>query len=394
MKKILVLLLVSLFVVTNVKATNLIFHGSVKNSIYSYKDIESTTRIYQYARMSLRTWNNRIIINSSLRGLTDTQESLNSEERFKAYVLNLEVKNLLNRIDLTIGRQFRHPGTVLGGLDGIYLKSRILKNLSVHIYGGVETHFQRSFKVYETDDSQIIGGLINLKNIYSTTIQPFYLQKANKNEIFWHLAGINLSNSLLPRTQVRIQAHYDIENEQLHRMLAYARYTVNPQIALRAGFKSQFPQIYVDSFYSIFSPEAYTQYHTGADWEFISDFFINADYKYVQFDDGNANKLYFTFSHLNASVGFLYESGYAGDQTGVVLDYSQEVMNDLIASINLDYSKYRTEEIYEYDNLLANAARLSWHPNRHFMIDIEYQWLSNRFKNNDSRFLNHISFSW
>ena len=69
-------------------------------------------------------------------------------------------------------------------------------------------------------------------------------------------------------------------------------------------------------------------------------------------------------------------------------------MKSFVASVYVDYSKYRTEEIYEYDNQLANAARLSYRLNRHFAVDVEYQWLTNRFKKQDSRFLNHISYLW
>ncbi len=90
----------------------------------------------------------------------------------------------------------------------------------------------------------------------------------------------------------------------------------------------------------------------------------------------------------------VYESGYAGDQIGLMFDYAYPVMDKLLASIYLDYSKYRTEEIYEYDNQLANAVRLSYKLNRHLAIDVEYQWLTNRYKDQDSRFLNHISYIW
>jgi len=58
-----------------------------------------------------------------------------------------------------------------------------------------------------------------------------------------------------------------------------------------------------------------------------------------------------------------------------------------------DYSKYRTETIYEYDDQIANAARLSYSLGRWNFVG-EYQWLTNRLKENDSRFLNHITYRW
>ncbi len=75
-----------------------------------------------------------------------------------------------------------------------------------------------------------------------------------------------------------------------------------------------------------------------------------------------------------------------------MFDIFCEVMPNLIASLNIDYTKYRVEKVYEYDNQLANAARLSYRLGRQWTFDVEYQWLTNRFKSSDSRFLNHISF--
>jgi len=77
-----------------------------------------------------------------------------------------------------------------------------------------------------------------------------------------------------------------------------------------------------------------------------------------------------------------------------MFDLFYEVMPNLIASLYVDYSKYRVEEVYEFDNQLANAARISYRLGRNWTFDVEYQWLSNRFKESDSRFLNHISFVW
>jgi hypothetical protein len=69
-------------------------------------------------------------------------------------------------------------------------------------------------------------------------------------------------------------------------------------------------------------------------------------------------------------------------------------MPQLLASLNIDYSRYRTETIYEFENQLANAVRLSYKFQRHWTVDLEYQWLTNRFKDQDSRILNYINYQF
>ena len=56
--------------------------------------------------------------------------------------------------------------------------------------------------------------------------------------------------------------------------------------------------------------------------------------------------------------------------------------------------RYRFEEIYAYENQLANALRLTYAYSQHWKTDLEYQLLNNKFKDTDHRVLNHIHFIW
>ncbi len=379
-----------------INSQGLQFHGRASNSVYSYEDTSSHTRLYQLVKFSLQSPGfNNMSLNGSFRALSDLDATLDDDQRFKSYYLNLEFKKLFNRLDVVLGRQFLHPGTVLGGLDGLYTKFRFTNNISLAAYGGVEAHFNRSFKIYEFEDSFTAGGLFDWKNLYSTNLQLLYLQKANENETYWQIAGLNFTNKIIPKTMLQFQGHYDLQNSRFHRLLVSARHKLNKKIAFNLAFKNQYPQVYANSFYTIFEIEAYRQYRLGTSYQINNKCFVNAQYQLVQFGgEENANRVFLTLNRLNGSLGFVYETGYAGEQLGVVFDYAYNITPKLMASLNIDYSRYKTEEVYEFDNQIANAVRLSYELLSNLRIDAEYQWLTNRFKEQDSRFLNHIHFSW
>ncbi len=371
------------------------FHGRASNSFYAFEDTISHTRMYQLVRFTVDAPNfANATLNATFRALTDFNETLDSEQRFRAYNLNVEFSRLFKRLDLVIGRQFLHPGTVLGGLDGVYARAKLTKKLYLSAYAGVESHFGRSFKIYKFDDSFTAGGLFDIKNLASSHFQLLYLQKANKQNIFWQLAGMNISSSLIPRTKMRLQAHYDLQNSRLHRLYFDVRHQLSKKISFNLGLKNQYPQIYANSFYTIFEITPYWQYRIGASYQLRENFFINYQYQLLRLDTESANRMFFTISNLNGSFGLIYESGYAGEQIGVVFDYAYEITPQLLASINIDYSRYKTEKVYEFDHQIANALRLSYQFKKHWGVDLEYQWLTNRFKDSDSRLLNHIHFSW
>ncbi len=380
---------------TPLYALGLIFHGSAKNSAYSYESDKAHTRIYQYGRLSLATTNSRLTLSTSFRALTDANQTLGNDQRFKAYSLNLKIADLLwRRIDISVGRQFLHPGTVLGALDGLSVDVKVLKNLSLQLYGGSEGHFDRALKTYDIDDSFVAGGLVHVKKLFDSNLQLLYLQKNNQSDIYWQLAGLNIDNNSLAHTSFRLQSHYDLQNERMHRLLFSARRDWSERILTTVEYRSQYPQIYANSFFTIFQPEAYRQYRVAGAVEFLPSYYIEAEARLIKIESENANRLFLSLYNEDGSIGFFYENGYLGDQVGLAFDYAYQILPKLIASLYIDYSKYRTEEIYEFENQMGNAARLSYRINRHWMVDLEYQWLTNRIKKNDSRVLNHISFIW
>ncbi len=370
------------------------FHGSARNSIYGYESDKQHTRIYQYARMRLSAADNRVYLNFSARTLSDVNEKLPDNRRFNAYAFNLHLKNLLPpKLELVLGRQFHHPGTRLGRLDGLTARYTVRPQIEICAYGGKEGHYTGSLDIHP-DARTVLGGYVKLSRLYASRLQLLYLQKASGNAIDWQLAGLNLSNATVPRTVLRLQTHYDLQNDRLHRLLAQSRTTITGRLSFLLEYKSQYPQIYSSSFYTIFSPLAYKIYRTALTYELTGGYYLNGTFSAIDFETDPAQQFHFSVVNDNGSIGLLYESGYAGEQLAATFNYSLLVLPGVLASLYIDYSKYRTETVYEFDDQLANAARLSYSVNRRLSIDVEYQWLTNRFKARDSRVLNHILYRW
>ncbi|MBD3287741.1 hypothetical protein GF337_02960, partial [candidate division KSB1 bacterium] len=90
----LVLLALILFIVDGY-GLGLNFHGSARNSVYYFEDIESHTRLYQFLRFSMDSPDlANISLNASMRALTDLDVDLEDDARFKAYNLNIKARKL------------------------------------------------------------------------------------------------------------------------------------------------------------------------------------------------------------------------------------------------------------------------------------------------------------
>lgn len=384
-----------LLVASFAQAQGIKFHGRVSNSVYAFDNLDTQVRLYQRLRLNAEVPDLKLKFNTSMRVFTDLDSSFSDEQRYNFYTLNLEARQVFGTpVDLQLGRQFLHPGTVLGALDGLKAQVNLGQKMAVTLYGGVESHFARAVKIYETDDALVGGGLFDYRELYNSHLQLLYLQKNTSEETIWQLAGLNLTNNSLPHTQIRTQLHYDLQNSRFHRLFLGATHQRGDKFSIALAFKSQFPQIYANSFYTIFEPDPYQHYTLSASYKIFAPFYVNGFFQFLQTEDASANRLMLSLNNQNGNLGLMYESGDLGEQISLVADYGLEIIDNLMASLSVDYSRYKVEEIYEFENQLANAARLSYRFGKHWICDLEYQWLTNRLKDSDSRILNHIHFTW
>ncbi|MBN2355037.1 hypothetical protein JXO59_02930 [candidate division KSB1 bacterium] len=371
------------------------FHGKVQNSVYAYEDEQKNTRIYQYLQFSAATPNKMIGVNVNLRALTDAEEKLESDQRFKAYALNLVLKNLFNnRLNVVVGRQFLHPGTPLGALDGGNATVQVSSRLRTQIYTGAQSTPSRAFEIEDPKNRFVAGGMLELLRFHATDLQLFYLQKSNQDETYWQISGLNVTSKFFKDTPIRLQVHYNAKAGALHRLLLNLRHEWSEKLSTQFEYKAQQPRVYANSYFTIFETMAFQRVRAAAAWQMSRNYALDGQYQLLLTKGVTAHRILLGVHDRRGSIGFIYESGDLGDQIGLNADYGYEVIKNLIASIYIDYSRYRTETVYEYEQQLANAARISYRLGRHWSAIVEYQWLTNRVKESDSRLLNHISFRW
>lgn len=380
-------------------------NGYVRNSVYSYAtqrgngstETKTHTRLYQTLNVNAALGQlPNIQLHFAGRALTDlAQTDLEDIKRFKAYRLSVSGKGLFhNFLDFELGRQFLYPGVLLGSLDGLNLILKPWKYLNWQIYGGVESHLLRAFKIYEPDEATVFGSRIKLNHLLNTNWHLIYLQKIYHSKTQWQIVGLNLANYSLPNLTVLLQSHYDLVNSRLHRLYLSARYRFNRKLMFSGYVKQQYPQVYNTSYFEIFEVEKYLLAGFNAAYQLSNRFNVTAMVQGVQLDEGYGNRFIVTLGDANGSLGLIYETGDLGNQLGLLMDYRYEILHNLMATISVDFSRYRFEKRFDYDSQIANALGLSYRFSRHWNARLEYQWLTNTNFKYDQRILNHINFIW
>jgi hypothetical protein len=392
----------------SVHAQKVVTKGRFTNSIYAFEPLafrgseESETNVflYQFLRFEakIKEYNN-LSFNYDTRALTNLQHDIESEFRFRVNRLSLSAQDLFSGfLDIEAGRFFYHPGVTFGSLDGLDLVLKPTQNLRVKLYGGVESHLYRSYRVYNLEDATAYGGSIKYFNLAQTDIQASYLEKKRNENTQWQITGLHLSNYSLRDWKFLLQTHYDIANSRMQRFFFSTRWTPSKDMHFYLNLKQQHPEIYADSYYNDEEKFGkFTNYERaglGGTFYLSREYWISADYNYFRIEGGNGHKIIASVSNYNGTVGVVYETGDLGDQLGFIVSYGYEFIPGLVGSLAFDYQRYRFSEIYSYEDQFANSLRLNYKITDQWRIDFVYQLLSNRFKDTDHRFLNHIHFIW
>ncbi len=378
--------------------------GYFRNSVYAYStqksigsdETELHTQLYQTLRTDLQfkqfgNWQFHL----AGRALTDFGESDLSElKRFKAYRLSVSATNLFGFVDLEIGRQFLHPGTVLGSLDGINVQLNPWAWFSWQVYGGVETHLFRAAKVYAWDEAAVLGSQFKFKGLFRNNLNLIYLQKNAHGQLQWQLAGVNLNNYSIKNLVILLQAHYDLLNKRFHRLYLSTRYQLGSRWLLNVYVKQQYPQIYNTSYFQIFEVQRYLLSGVNVVYQLNNGLALSGMMQGVQLKEGFGNRFIVMLSSQKGNVGLVYETGDLGNQFGALLDYRYALLKNLQLTLNVDYTRYRFEKRFEYDHQLANALGVCYRFSKHWSTRVEYQWLQNAQYQSDQRILNHINFVW
>jgi hypothetical protein len=398
------ILLCTLFV----QAQDVVTKGRFSNSVYAFEPLafrgteESETHVflYQFLRFEakIKEYNN-LSLNYDTRALTDLNQDIDNDLRFRVNRLSLSAQDLFNGfLDVEAGRFFYHPGITFGSLDGLDLVLKPVHNLRIQLYGGVESHLYRSYLVYNLDDATVYGGSIKYLNLSGTDIQLSYFERQHDKNTQWQIAGINLSNYTLKNWKFLLQTHYDLGSSRLQRFFFSTRWTPSRDLHFYLNLKQQHPQIYADSYYN--NEEKFGQFKDysragiGGTYYMSREYWLSIDYNFFKIEDGQGHKIIASLSNLNGTLGLVYETGDLGDQVGFIASYGYEFIPGLVGSLGIDYQRYRFSEIYSYEEQVANSLRLNYKFTDHWRIDVVYQLLHNKFRDSDHRFLNHIHFIW
>ena len=374
-----------------------------------------TTHMRGYQNYLLEMNKGKWSFNTLAQTEEDVVKKVDRGFAYRFYNLYIKGTNLLNVLDMKLGRQYVTAGAGRGTIDGAYLKFKFGKNKEYQVagYGGYLSPLEYDFQNYPAlKDNFSVGGQLLYYGVKDLSVGLSYNLKKRKPDSYYapradslfygrnvlidvdsradQMAGLDL-NYLDAKHNHNFFAkvYYDINQRLLSRGEFNVRFSISNQLKFSTGYAYREPQLSYNTIFWVFDVQKNQEIETGLDYILKHNLNLFARVSDVFYNTGNSLKFQLGVSHASFGLSLIKYTGYAGESDGVYGYFNHDVVKNLLAvTSSLNYSKYKISE-YSSDRLnsFSGLLGLVYRPIPQLSFDLQGQFLTNRIYTFDTRVL-------
>jgi hypothetical protein len=347
-------------------------------------------------------------IRSNLNFETDLAQKLKSDPRLRFYNFYFEGRNILDIVNIKIGRQPIFNSVVGGLMDGASITLNKYNFKLSGFYGGNVPPYQKFEIIKNFSENFIAGARLSTTIIENFNFAIEYLNKnfkpidykairldpnlnpieviiSNKSNQFQYISGEAgyFSENLL---FVNSRYEFDLNSKKTSKIEIDARYEQIKNLGVNLYYNYREPRIRYNSIFSVFDYGNTQEIETAFDYKLNKDYTVLAQFGYVKFKDDNSSRLGIGAATKYGSINYKKTFGYAGELDAISIYGAYTIFDGLLTpNIGLSYSSYKVSKDAETNNVTTLVAGLNIRPVRKFSLDLQGQYLDNKIYKNDFR---------
>ena len=377
------------FVFTHIKA-QIHFDGSLHSSFYAWENADEVQQLNFYQGIQMRIFPEKysnLQFNSYFRFANSGDPAEWNERVYNSYIA---WKSSANQFELRLGRQFVYHGVMNGTVDGILFSTKPFKSITVKFLAGIAAPTDRKLELMDWDSGNVLGAFSSYKISNNVKFNLSYFQRAKNNELIWQQLGTALSGKIINKLYFYSKFDYNLKSSDYQNMRYRLTYTAD-KWTFSGEFNSQRPRVYEDSFFRIFEIEAHNQIRSSVAYQ-LGAYQIGLRHFYTMYDDDNSNQAHLTLANKWGLLGFVYQTGYAGDNTGIFGEVKYDILKNFSIVIHSSFSSYQRQSIEIDEEALSFLGRLEYQPYKDLELQLEAQENQNSYYSNDLRGLFRLNY--
>lgn len=353
----------------------------------NYFDDKQQVEIGQYLSASLTKIDadNKLSIEGYGRLTQDLKNGEGLQGRL--YYLYANYRDLYDKVDLRLGRQFINYSAGTALIDGGKVDLKNVGPVGFSVMGGRNVIYDLYNESTSSGD-YVLGMSAYLYDFKDTDLDISWYHKMVNDEEALDIVGASFKQYLFNQIKLYGNTRYDVASEVFGEVLAGVSYFPLENLILTAEYYQSYPTFDATSIYSVFAVNRYQEGVFKADYRINKMFSVNAGYTRQDYDEGTSNVYVIgtgirPMDTLRLNLNYDFISGYDGNQHGAVIDAEYEAMKDLKLGAGFQYNVDKYDELtgevigrsywggarYQLNKTMSFNARIENNNNSHYKED-------------------------
>ncbi|MBI5675102.1 MAG: hypothetical protein HZC48_04605 [Nitrospirae bacterium] len=297
----------------------------------------------------------------SITGYGRVSQAIHGSERLngRLYFLYLNYRDLYDKIDLRLGRQFVNYAAGTAIVDGGKAELKNIGPVAFSVMGGRNVFFNLNGEGTGSEDF-VLGAAAYLVGLKSTDAEISYFVKWDEDGIARDQLGASFKQYLLNSIKVYANARFDLASESFSEALVGGKYYPSSALVFTGEWYQSYPNFDNTSIYAVFAVDRYEEAVFRADYTISDKISVNTEYNRQMYETGDADVFELgcrirPLEHLQVSLNYDYRNGDGGNLNGGIAEVSYEASKKLELAGGIHY------DVYERDRTTGReTARKYW----------------------------------
>jgi len=266
----------------------------------------------------------------------------------RLYYLYGDYRDLYNKVDFKIGRQFVNLAAGSAIIDGIQVDLKNVGPVAFSILGGRDVLFGLNGEIGPAGNTAM-GAAAYLTGFKKTDAEVSWFRKYDRTDVSRDILGGSFKQQLLNCLNVYANGRYDLVSETFQEFQAGMKYFPTSGLIFTGEFFQSYPQFDTTSIYSVFAVDRYQEGVLRVDYNYNDKISFNAGLSHENFGEG-ANAFVWrvgTGLRIIEPLKFNFEfddrNGYYGKTNGILADLTFDIDKKSQVSAGLDYDVYQRD---------------------------------------------------
>ena len=391
-------------VVTAPVAAQGVLRGNADSYLYASETIDGSQLWDFYQRLRFQAWfkqSPQVKLRTSMR-VARRGDPADWEGRLYNGYLEWKPNP---QVDVRAGRQFLFRGVIRGTADALNLGIKPAKeaDLALRVVAGLEQPRGGDFEFGSLDEGYVLGAYGSGQLSRSAKLDLSIFQRVrsvldagsqeSERRLVWHVAGATLTGELTLGVFYLAEFNYNLQSDTYQRMRYRLTYSADPW-TVSGEFQSQKPEVFEDSFFNIFTLNAYDQFRVAGYYRFGNYQVGLQNYLTLYEESKRGNEIIATLSARWGTLGVVYQSGFGGDRIGLYGEARYELAQGVEARAHSSHYNYQRYTASFDEDATSFSAGLRYRPIPKLMLDAEVQESINSIYDNHLRGLLRVSYNF